>query len=79
MSDEEDSNKTILGIRKQIRGEKLTEGEQLAVENHARFMIALRRFIQHVVNYWRRWLIIAITSAIGGWSLSDFFGYSVVI
>jgi len=75
VTDEDDKNITLMGIRKQVKGQKLTEDEQLAIENHARFMIQLRRLIQHVMDYWGRWLILMI----GGTLTAEYSGLINII
>lgn len=72
MADDDDKPKnseTLIGIRKISDGKKLTEREKLAVENHTRFMIKLRKFLErmevlknNIIKYWLLYLL----SAIGG-------------
>jgi len=60
----DDKNLTIIGMRKQAKGEKLSEEELFAVERHQRFMIALRKFIEHMMDYWRRWLTLLVSGIV---------------
>jgi len=66
-----DKNKTLLGMRAISEGKEPTEEQKLALENHARFMIAFRHFIEHMVNYWKRWILFLLGSLIGGFSFRD--------
>lgn len=63
--DKKKNNLTLMGFRSISEGKKLTDEQKLALENHFRFMIALRKFIEHMIQYWKQWLALIITSSIG--------------
>lgn len=68
MSDDDGKSKrnlTLMGFRSISDGKEPTEEQKLALENHMRFMIGLRKFIEHMLQYWKQWVVFIISSAIG--------------